>query len=298
MKIRDIEDLFAFSYVFEERSFTKAAKKLGVTKAAVAKRIASLELEWNTQLFRRSTRIVMPTDEGNSIYRNVQTVLDSVKDLEASFAGSEEMEGNLRITCAAALANRFVAETLGRFQELYPKIRIQLIVTDSLLDLVEENIDIAIRIGKTPAASLTAKRLFANQIRVAATPFYLQTHPKPEKPEDLFQHNLLFLDMHEEVSFINTKLSLKDLKDNRRFVSNDAASLIKQGLSGKAILIRSIWDFQEYIHRGELIQILPNDLLENFGDIWMLTPISRVPSRRVKGLLQFFEEETNKIFNL
>ncbi|BDA79051.1 LysR family transcriptional regulator [Leptospira kobayashii] len=297
MKIRDIEDLFAFSYVFEERSFTKAAERLGVTKAAVAKRIASLELEWKTQLFRRSTRIVMPTDEGNSIYRNVQTVLDSVKDLEASFAGSEEMEGNLRITCAAALANRFVAETLGRFQDLYPKITIQLIVTDSLLDLVEENIDIAIRIGKNPAASLSAKRLFTNEIAIAAAPSYLRTHPKPERPEDLFQHNLLFLDMHEEVSFLSTKLSLSELKNNRRFVCNDAASLIKQGLSGKALLIRSIWDFQEYIHRGELVQILANHPLENFGDVWLLTPISRVPSRKVKGLVQFFEEETKKIFN-
>ncbi|WP_411822825.1 LysR family transcriptional regulator [Leptospira sp. 'Mane'] len=298
MKIRDIEDLFAFSYVFEERSFTKAAVKLGVTKAAVAKRIASLEEEWKTQLFRRSTRIVMPTDEGNSIYRNVQSVLDSVKDLEASFARSEEMEGNLRITCAASLASRFVSETLGRFQELYPKIMIQLIVTDSILDLVEENIDIAIRVGKVPSASLSAKKLFTNQIAIAATPSYLKTHSRPERPEDLFEHNLLFLDMHEDVSFVNTKLSLNDLKGNRRFKCNDAASLVKQGLLGKAILIRSIWDFQEYIRKGELVRVLPNEPLENFGDIWMLTPISRIPSRRVKGLLQFFEEETKTIFNL
>ncbi|TGN18410.1 LysR family transcriptional regulator [Leptospira idonii] len=299
MELGSLEDLRAFLLVFQERNFTVAASRMGITKAAVAKRVAGLEERWQTQLFYRSTRKVVPTREAERIYQKVLPVIDSARDLEASIAKKEDLEGNLRITCASSMANRFVSPIVIRFQEKYPKINVQLVVTDSLLDLMEESIDIGIRVGTEPPSSLHGVSLFPNQIIASISSEYSKQETFAiNRPEDLENHNLLYLDLHKNLKFKGTNISLQSVTKKRNFVSNDSGSLIQAALQGKGVLIRSFWDIQEELKKGNLIPVLRDYSIENFGDVWMVSPEVRLPSGRVSAFWKFFETESKTIFNL
>ncbi|TGK79546.1 LysR family transcriptional regulator [Leptospira bourretii] len=295
--IRDLDDLKTFVLVVQERSFTQVAGRLGLTKAAVAKRIQGLEKLWNTQLFYRNTRKVIPTREADLIFPKVISVIESVKELENSLTNKDELEGILRVTCVSSMAKNFISEIIEKFQEQNPKITIQLIVTDSLLDLMEESIDIGIRVGTEIPSGLVGMELFKNKISIVASPLYLKTRKKILSPKDLETHNLLYLELHKTIQFSGTHLSLSDVTKERYFLSNDAASLVQMGLKGKGVLIRSFWDIEEYIQEGKLIPILTDQSLENFGSVWVIHPSNRTPSRRMMVFRNFLESECSLRFN-
>lgn len=295
--IRDLDDLKTFVLVVQERSFTQVAARLGLTKAAVAKRIQGLEKLWNTLLFYRNTRKVIPTREADLIFPKVISVIESVKELENSLTNKDELEGILRVTCVSSMAENFISEIIEKFQEQNPKITIQLIVTDSLLDLMEESIDIGIRVGTEIPSGLVGMELFKNKISIVASPLYLKTKKKILFPKDLETHNLLYLELHKTIQFSGTHLSLSDVTKERYFLSNDAASLVQMGLKGKGVLIRSFWDIEEYIQEGKLIPILTDQPLENFGSVWVIHPSNRTPSRRMMVFRNFLESECSLRFN-
>lgn len=295
--IRDLDDLKTFVLVVQERSFTQVAARLGLTKAAVAKRIQGLEKLWNTLLFYRNTRKVIPTREADLIFPKVISVIESVKELENSLTNKDELEGILRVTCVSSMAENFISEIIEKFQEQNPKITIQLIVTDSLLDLMEESIDIGIRVGTEIPSGLVGMELFKNKISIVASPLYLKTKKKILSPKDLETHNLLYLELHKTIQFSGTHLSLSDVTKERYFLSNDAASLVQMGLKGKGVLIRSFWDIEEYIQEGKLIPILTDQPLENFGSVWVIHPSNRTPSRRMMVFRNFLESECSLRFN-
>ncbi|EOQ98211.1 LysR substrate-binding domain protein [Leptospira wolbachii serovar Codice str. CDC] len=295
--IRDLEDLKTFIFVVQERSFTQAALKMGVTKAAVAKRILGLEKVWKTQLFYRNTRKVVPTREAELVFQKVTSVLESVKELENSLSNKDELEGTLRVTCVSSMASNFVSDIIELFQEQNPKIQIQLIVTDSLLDLMEESIDIGIRVGMDAPVNLVGSYLFKNRILAVVSPNYLKNTKKIHSVKDLETHNLLYLDLHKDLRFSGTELTLTKITKKRNFFSNDAASLVQMGLRGKGVLVRSFWDIEDYIQSGKLIPILKDFPLENFGNVWVVHPNNRTPSRRVMEFRDFLESECNRRFN-
>ncbi|PJZ86610.1 LysR family transcriptional regulator [Leptospira harrisiae] len=295
--IRDLDDLKTFVFVVQDRSFTQVAARLGVTKAAVAKRIQGLEKLWNTQLFYRNTRKVIPTREADLIFQKVIAVIESVKELENSLTSKDELEGTLRVTCVSSMSKNFVSEIIEKFQEQNPRITIQLIVTDSLLDLMEESIDIGIRVGTDVPSGLVGTELFKNRISIVASPLYLETKGKILTPKDLEKHNLLYLDLHKTIQFTGTNLSLSDVTKKRTFLSNDAASLVQMGLKGKGVLIRSFWDIEEYLQEGKLVSILTDKTLENFGSVWVIHPSNRTPSRRMMVFRNFLESECSLRFN-
>lgn len=281
----------------QERSFTQVASKMGVTKAAVAKRILGLEKIWKTQLFYRNTRKVVPTREAELIFHKVITVLDSVKELENSLANKDELEGTLRVTCVSSMANQFVSEIIEGFLDQNPKIKIQLIVTDSFLDLMEESIDIGIRVAMEIPVNLAGTFLFNNRILAVVSSEYLKSNKPILSPKELEIHNLLYLDLHKDLGFSGTELTLAKVTKNRNFLSNDAASLVQMGLRGKGVLVRSFWDIEDYIRLGKLIPILTDFPLENFGSVWVVHPNNRTPSRRVIEFRNFLDSECKRRFN-
>ncbi|WP_246838287.1 LysR family transcriptional regulator [Leptospira meyeri] len=296
--IRDVDDLKTFVFVVQDRSFTQTATRMGVTKAAVAKRIQGLEKIWNTQLFYRNTRKVIPTRDADLIYQKVIAILESVKELENSLTNKDELEGTLRITCVSSMSHNFVADAIEKFQVQNPKITIQLIVTDSLLDLMEESIDIGIRVGSDIPPGLMGVELFKNRIVAVASPGYLKTNRELKSPKDLETHNLLYLDLHKNLQFSGTNHTLESLSKKRNFVSNDAASLVQMGLKGNGVLVRSFWDIEEGLQEGKFIPVLKDYPLKNFGSVWLVHPFSKTPSRRMMVFRNFLETECRVKFNL
>nr|BFD32362.1 LysR substrate-binding domain-containing protein [Pigmentibacter ruber] len=291
MKINNLDELKAFVLLFQEKSYTKVAAKLKVSKAALSNKIRVLEENIQFSLFHRSTRIVTPTQEAEVFYSKALQILDLLKELELSYSAVKKMEGKIHITCSNSIAVSFLGKVITDFMQQFKDIQIQLTVTDSYLDLLENNIDLAIRIGNLPSSSLFGKKMGTNRLIFACSPNYLQTNTLPKTLSDLNEHKIAYLDIHEKIQFVKSKFKLNNLKCKRYLKTNYSNVINEYGLNGGGIIVRSFWDVKEYISQGKLIEIKLDDYLEDYGNIWLLTNNSRYENLRIKTLFQFILEK-------
>lgn len=287
MKINNLDELRAFVLLYQEKSYTKVAARLKFSKAALSSKIKLLEEHLGFTLFERSTRTVMPTEDAHRFYLSSLKLLEVVKDLEESYSEVKKMEGKIHLTCSNSVAECFLGVILSEFMKLYPEIRIELTVTDSYLDLLEYNIDLAIRIGNLPSSSLYGKKMGENRLIFACSPSYLQNNPQPKNIIELKKHKISYLDIHEKLQFINSKVKLNSLGIRRDLLTNHSGIINQYGLEGGGIIVRSYWDIRKYIKSGQLLEIRLDDKLENYGDVWLLTTRTRFANLKVETLFRF-----------
>ncbi len=178
----------AFVRAFEAGSFSAVARETGTSQSAVSKQIAALEKSLGLQLFARTTRRLRPTDEALELYRHVRQLLDGVDALRAAGQGPATASGTLRATLPAAFARCCVLPLLPRFLGLHPQVTLDLTLTDQTVDLVEEGMEVAVRIGPLPPTTLLARSLGSVRTLPVATPAYLARHGRPEQPTELARH--------------------------------------------------------------------------------------------------------------
>lgn len=188
-------DLFAgiepFVAVAEERSFRAAATRLGVTSAAVSKAVRRLEAELGVALLHRTTRRVSLSVEGELLFSRARAARDLVvSGREEAMAGVTEPRGPLRVSLPALLAPA-LARHLPRFVDANPAVALGLVVTDRLLDLVADSIDVALRVGELADSSLVARRVASTSWVTVASPDYLARHGQPATPAELARHRCL-----------------------------------------------------------------------------------------------------------
>ena len=186
------EDLQAFVAVVEAGSFTAAAERLDAAKSAVSRRVSALEERLGVQLLRRTTRTLNLTDTGRSFYEHSARILADLDEAESAVQHEHgELRGTLRIALPMSFGVRHMCKPIAAFSRLHPQIRFDLNLNDRRVDLLEEGLDLAIRIGHLKDSSLIARKLFDANTVVCASPHYLKTHGTPESPEDLRNHDCL-----------------------------------------------------------------------------------------------------------
>lgn len=187
-----LEAMKIFLEVAKSESFISASDKLGMSPSAVTRSVAALETQLNIRLFNRTTRRVRLTESGKRFAQDCKTILESVDEAEAAAAGTyAEPQGELNITAPVQFGEKFIIPIITEYLQTYPKVSVKALFYDHVTSLVEEELDIAIRIGHLPDSSLYAKQV--GQIRrvVCAAPDYLEQHGRPQKPSDLNQHRLI-----------------------------------------------------------------------------------------------------------
>lgn len=186
------EDLQAFVAVVETGSFTAAADRLDVAKSAVSRRVSALEERLGVQLLRRTTRRLNLTDTGQSFYERSAQILSDLEEAESAVAQEHgELRGTLKIALPLAFAVLHMHEPLAEFSRLHPKLAFDLDLNDRRIDLLEEGVDLAVRIGRLEDSSLIARKLFDVRTVVCASPSYLEKHGTPSHPSELNQHACL-----------------------------------------------------------------------------------------------------------
>lgn len=290
MRIKDLDQLRCFLFIYQNKSLTKTALKMGISKAAVAKRLAILESELGYVLFKRSTRLINPTSEAHALAPKAQAILDQVHDLENTLNEDSSMKGQIRLTCSLSMAQRFIGVELSLFQKKYPDIQIELVVTDSVLDLVEQNIDLAIRINPSTNSNMVGRKLGDHQLLLVASEKYLAEYGNISKVSDLHRHDLLFINTSENLKFSKSKIKLKEFLSRRRFLTNDPTVLTRLSLAGMGIAARSQWDVKDSIKKGELKVVLKSDPFESQGEIWLLSSTGRMQSQRVRTLFEYLAQ--------
>ena len=182
----------AFVRVVESGSFVAAAERLGLSTSSLSRLVAELEQHLGARLLNRTTRRLSLTEIGQSYYERCVTLLADLAEAE-DIAGqaSAQPRGTVRLTCSYNMAEQRVAPAIASFVDRHAEVRFELVVSDRVVDLVEEGFDLAIRVGPVGSDRLVARRLGSMQLLLCAAPAYLERHGVPRAPDELSKHNAL-----------------------------------------------------------------------------------------------------------
>ena len=190
--MEDLERMAIFARVVEDKSFSAAARRLGLSKSRVSKAVTALEKSVGAQLLHRTTRAMSVTEAGAALYEHCARIVEEHDQALLSVGRFHaEPRGLLRISASVAFGTLHIAPALPEFLARHPEVRIDMVIGDRFVDLAEEGFDVAVRITKEPAPNLAARKLAAVQRKICATPAYFERHGVPRTPRDLERHNCL-----------------------------------------------------------------------------------------------------------
>jgi DNA-binding transcriptional LysR family regulator len=186
------DELLVFVSVIDSGSITAAAEKLGQTVSGVSRALTRLEKKLDTALVRRTTRRLQLTEEGEGFLQRARAILDAMEEAEESVTRKRRRpSGRLRVDAASPFMLHCIAPHMTAFSELYPEIRLELTSNERIVDLLEQKVDIAIRIGALQDSTLHARALGSSKLRVVASPAYLAEHGEPRSVDALAEHRLI-----------------------------------------------------------------------------------------------------------
>jgi LysR family transcriptional regulator, regulator for bpeEF and oprC len=192
MATLNLDQLAAYVAVVRARSFTAAANALGTDKAQLSRVISRLESQLGVRLLQRSTRSHSLTEVGREFYERAIAILAAVDDTEAAVQGTRgEPKGVLRLTCSVEVGILLVNGWIGSFLDRFPQVRVDAEFSNRVTDLIHEGFDLAIRVGRLPDSSLSARLLGEFQFALFASPRYFQRRPQPAHPQDLASHEII-----------------------------------------------------------------------------------------------------------
>lgn len=278
----------SFVRTVETGSFSAVAREMNTTQPTISKQIAALEEYLDVQLLVRSTRKAILTDEGNRFYKHCLQVLEALTEAESSVGKRQQPSGLLRVNCSVAFGQMQIVPRLNRFFERYPQIKIDLTLADYYVDLVEEGIDLAIRIGDFTDRSLISELIGKTRLVTIGAKTYFDKFPKPQVPADLVQHNCIVYTRQSESNQWHFKDTSVTVDGNLQV--NDSAALRDAVVSGIGIGTSPIWAFSDGLQNKSL-----NIVLETYEPL--LLPIQaiyrrgRFLSAKVRCFIDFLKDE-------
>lgn len=286
----NFNDIAVFTRVVEANSFTGGAQQLNMPKATVSRKIADLENRLGVRLLERTTRKLRLTEAGREFYLRCNESIASLEAAQQRVTDTQASpQGRLRITCPT-LGQRMVCEPINEFLRQYPKIDIDIVFTDDLLDLIEGGYDLAIRGGQLSDSSLIARKLGPTRPVICASPHYLRRHGTPVRPADLRAHDCLVL----STSLQSIRWTFRGPDGSEtvcvsgRLKSNDANFILEAVMAGLGIARLPSFTVSESLRDGRL-QALLGEYTPHFGDIYLVYPSRRHLPTRVRVFIEFLE---------
>ena len=284
-------DLRVFATVVRKSSFVAAAEELGMSPAYVSKRIGILEAALGVRLFHRTTRRVVVSDDGEQVYARTLTILASLDSLVDEVGERRGVpRGQLRVSSSFGFGRNVVAPAIARLAAGHPALQVRLEVFDRLVDIVTEGFDIDVRIGDDIAPQLIARRLMTNHRILCASPAYLARRGTPQTLRALEAHDCLPI-KERDLPFGVWRLRGAEeegvVKVNGPLSTNHGEIAMQWAVAGAGIVLRSRWDAQAYLDRGQLVQILPAYAQE--ANVWAVYPQRLAGSAKVRVFVDFLE---------
>ncbi|WP_267221395.1 LysR family transcriptional regulator [Dyella silvae] len=285
--------LSAFVAVVEHGGFAPAARRLGVAPSSLTRQVNSLEESLGTLLMNRSTRTVSLTEAGTQYYEDARRILE---ELESADRTASELAGPpsglLRVTMPVAFGTLHVAPALPAFFREYPGIRLEIRLTDTMMNLVEDRIDIAIRLGSLATPNLIARKLAPHRRVICASPDYLGERGTPMEPEDLSRHNCLLFDYLSGESTWTLARDGKTVKvpvtGNLR--ANGSELLREAAIGGAGLLLMPTWLVGHDLAAGRLLPVLESWAPTpgaSEGAVWAVYLPNRRGSKKIAAFLDF-----------
>lgn len=284
-----------FVRVADLGSFAAAANHQGVSRSVVTRQIAALEAHLGVKLMVRTTRKLTLTSAGASYLDQCRTILDLVESAEADVMETRlTPHGNLRLSLPLSFGLRRIAPLLPRFQKTYPEINLALDFNDRHIDLIDEGVDLAIRVTSTLNPGDVMRKLGEIRLLTVASPGYLKTHGRPAHPHDLHDHCCLGYSAsinNQPLRFIIDGKT-ENIHVPLRLQANNGDALAEAAAQGLGITVQPDFIVAEHLARGALESILDAYAPQCLG-VYALLPSNRYLPLRVRVLLEFLAAELN-----
>lgn len=295
--VEDLTSMVLFACVVEERSFTGAAARLGMSKSAVSAQLARFEKALGAQLLHRSTRRLSLTESGLALYPRCRALMDEADEAAAVAHGlGQETSGLLRVNAPVSFGTTHLAPLVGDFLEAYPDMQVELAVDDRHVDVLAGGYDVVVRIalrerlGDLPM--LTARKLGSVRVVLCASPDYLEAHGHPKVPEDLLNHHCLryaHATPHEEWRFeVDGKPAYIPVKST--FSSNSGEVLRAAAVAGLGIARLPSFLVSKELASGSLLELTTLTGGQRELGVWALYPARGRAPAKVLAWVDFLSE--------
>lgn len=288
----DLKRMVVFSHVVETRSFSTAAKRLGIAKSAVSKHVSLLEENIGARLLNRTTRRLSLTDIGESYYQSCQKMLDAIEEAKHCVTAlQEEPRGSLRISCPSSFGINHITPLLYEFLQLYPALNAELLLDDNITDMTTQGIDIAIRVGWLPDSSLRARKLRDAPRLLCASPAYLKRRGVPKSPAELMQHEWIIFTLlptpHRYTFTRKKKTTTIQIKGRLKINNGNAVRTLL--LEGAGVAALSDFLVAADIQNGKLVRLLPEYHIAEAG-IYAVYHEQRLQQVKIRKFIDFLAQ--------
>jgi DNA-binding transcriptional LysR family regulator len=256
----EISDLRLFTRIVAAGSLSETARRIHSSLPAVSRRLAAMEERLGVRLIDRGSRRFTLTEEGAVLHERALTILRDLDAAEAeATAQAKHPRGRLRVGVPVEIGRRRIAPLVAEFTARYPGISIELVLGDSRVDILEEEIDIGIHVDPPQDSNLISRILLYGSRVIVASPEYLARHPAPARPIDLLDHDCARLVRGRRV-FDNWMFKedgrVREVQVQGTLLTNNSEVMHEWALAGRAVTIKALWDVDDDIRAGRLVQLL------------------------------------------
>jgi DNA-binding transcriptional LysR family regulator len=289
-----VNEMAAFVRVIELGGFSAASRDLGLTPSALSKLVSRLEARLGVRLVNRSTRALKLTAEGEIYFARSQRILADMREAEAEVVRTRERpRGLLRMSVGTAFGLHQLAKTVPLFLDRYPEIRLELTVTDRMVDLFKESTDLALRAGQLSDSNLVARKICDLQRVICAAPTYLARYGIPRLPDELKQHNCIVINTSAKLAQwpFRTAKGQCTIPVSGSASADNAEAVLQLGLAGTGIIRLGDNIVGEELKRGSLVPILTDTHMVEPLPVHAIYPRGRHRSPKVGAMLDFLVEQ-------
>jgi DNA-binding transcriptional LysR family regulator len=289
--MQDLRTLVIFVKVAERLSFVRAAADLGITQSGVSNAISRLEDQIGTRLLARTTRRVSLTEHGSAFFERCRQALAEIEEAELVLKDAQiKPSGNLRVDLPVSFGRLKVLPLLGAFQARYPDVKLRVTFNNRYIDLVEDSIDICVRLGQLHDSSLIARRLTGTQFRVVGAPRYFESHGKPKRIADLAAHDCLgFTNLETRLArpwrFLEDGVA-KTFMPQGAMSFSDGGAICDAALAGYGLAQLQGYFADAPVESGGLVAVLEKFQPE-LEPVWLVYPQTRHLSPKVRVFVDF-----------
>lgn len=291
--MEDLSAIAAFVRVVEAHSFAAAARQLELSASGVSRAVSRLETSLGVRLLARTTRSLSITEEGRAFYERCRRILADLDEATESISDARDHpRGRLRVAAAMSVGRALVLPNLSEFHERYPDIRLEMVLGDRSMDMVEEGIDCALRVGELADSSMVARRIGQFRSLVCASPGYLEKFGRPTRLDELAGHRCI--GYTKPVQGIVpwdfwTPEGRTSIEIAPMLALNDAESVIQAGVQGLGLIQTGYAIAALYLKYGKLVPVL-EDMETSGPEVWMVYPQRRHLSSRVQVFIDWISE--------
>ena len=256
----EISDLRLFARIVAAGSLSETARRLNSSLPAVSRRLAAMEARLGVRLIERGPRRFTPTQEGDLLYARAVAILADLDEVEAEVSAKVKApRGHLRVGAHLEIGRRRVAPLVASFTAAYPGISIELVLTDSRMDVLADDLDVALQVDVPSDGSVISKRIFASRRVACASPDYIARRGMPAAPADLLRHDCIRLVRGQHVFdrwTFEENGEHREIQVRGSLSTNNSEVMHSWALAGRGVALKALWDIEEDLQAGRLVEFL------------------------------------------